>query len=179
MQWTERQILDTLRLIEESGYDEVRLETEGFKLHVRKSGAPARLTVGSAAEVAPASVAPAPREASTDSVSMARPVAAALPSEVGDIPAGTIAIRAPMIGTFYRAPAPHLPPFVEVGANVNPDDPVCLIEVMKLFNTLKAGVAGKVVRIVAQNAAPVARDEVLMLIEMGTHTFSSGSSDAT
>jgi acetyl-CoA carboxylase biotin carboxyl carrier protein len=179
MQWTERQILDTLRLIEESDYDEVRLETEGFKLHVRKSGAPARLTVGSASEAPPASVAPAPPEASTDRVSTARPAAAAAPSVVGDIPAGTLAIRAPMIGTFYRAPAPHLPPFVEVGANVNPDDPVCLIEVMKLFNTLKAGVTGRVVKIVAHNAAPVAKDEVLMLIETGTHTFPSGSSDET
>ncbi len=162
MQWTERQILDTLRLIEESDYDEVRLETEGFKLHVRKSGAPAQLAAGTASAPPPAFV---PQKTSGDIASIARPAAAAAPPEEGEIPPGIVAVRAPMIGTFYRAPAPHLPSFVEVGASVNPEDPVCLIEVMKLFNTLKAGVAGKVVRIVARNASPVARDEVLMLIE--------------
>jgi acetyl-CoA carboxylase biotin carboxyl carrier protein len=160
MEWTERQILDTLRFIEESDYDEVLLETEGFKLHVRKSGAPRELTT----QPAPATPdpVPAPAQHAHDLVSTARPAA---PGEQDDIPAGTVAIRAPMIGTFYRAPAPHLPPFVEAGSSVTPEDPVCLIEVMKLFNTLKAGVAGKVVKIVAQNAAPVAKDEVLMLIE--------------
>jgi len=86
-------------------------------------------------------------------------------NEKAAIPEGMVAIRAPMIGTFYRAPAPHLPPFVEVGASVKPDDTVCLIEVMKLFSTIRAGVAGKVVRILAQNAATVKRDQVLMLIE--------------
>ena len=164
MQWSEKQILDTLRLIEASAYDEVKIETAGFKLHVRKSGAPA------AAE-APASPAPqlASREASDTPALAPVRTANGAPVETAQdapqLPDGLIAIRAPMIGTFYRASAPHAPPFAETGARVKPDDTVCLIEVMKLFNTIKAGVAGKVVKILAQNAATVKKDEMLLWIE--------------
>ena len=165
MEWTERQILETLRLIEESDYDEVRLETDGFKLHVRKSGAPARLEnpLPSAPSASPL---PARAQVETrEAAAPARPGPVKPDSKQAIVPEGMVAIRAPMIGTFYRAPAPHLPPFVEVGANVKAEDTVCLVEVMKLFNTIKAGTAGKVVQIVAQNAATVERDQVLMIIE--------------
>jgi acetyl-CoA carboxylase biotin carboxyl carrier protein len=78
-----------------------------------------------------------------------------------------VAIRAPMLGTFYRAPAPGSPAFVEVGDSIKPEDTVCLIEVMKLFNTIRAGVGGKVVRIPAHNAATVRRDQILLIIQPG------------
>ena len=162
MEWTEKQILETLRFIETSGYDEVRLETENLKLHVRKSGAPESL---SGTEELPTPVAEAPRPAATTTPSKPEPAASIPDALDATIPAGMIAIRAPMVGTFYRAPAPHLPPFVEEGASVKADDTVCLIEVMKLFNTIKAGVPGKIVRIFVQNAATVKRDQVLMIIE--------------
>jgi acetyl-CoA carboxylase biotin carboxyl carrier protein len=166
MKWTERQILETLRFIEASDFDEVRLETEGFSLHVRKSGARASFDAASSASPSfarpsatmPVVPAEAPRLTSLE------PDTTSDGGETG-VPAGMVGIRAPMIGTFYRAPAPHLPPFVETGAAVKPEDTVCLLEVMKLFNTIKAGVAGKIVRIVAQNAATVGRDELLMIIE--------------
>lgn len=165
MDWSERQLLDTLRAIEESDYDEVKLEAAGFKLHVRKSGRPAMLSdTRQAPAEAPSAVAPAvPSTPAAPAVPPARvdPVGHAPEA----VPTGLVAVRAPMLGTFYRRPAPHLPPFVEVGATVCADDAVCLIEVMKLFNTVKAGVAGKVVSIRADNAASVRKDEVLMLIE--------------
>jgi acetyl-CoA carboxylase biotin carboxyl carrier protein len=163
MEWSERQILDTLRLIEESDYDEVRLETADFKLHVRKSGAPAQLENASSSQSAPP-----PARAQADARAPAplpQPAPATPESKHTAVPEGMVAIRAPMIGTFYRAPAPHLPPFVEIGARVKPEDTVCLVEVMKLFNTIKAGIAGRVVQIPAQNAATVERDQVLMIIE--------------
>lgn len=165
MEWNEQQVLATLRLIEESDYDEVRLETDGFRLHVRKSGAPAPLDDRpvSAPPAAPSSARPRAVGAGRQPPAQAAAGRPAAGETV--VPPGMVAIRAPIIGTFYRAPAPHLPPFIEAGAEVMPDDTVCLIEVMKLFNTLKAGVAGKVVKILAQNAAPVARDQVLMIIE--------------
>ena len=165
MEWTEQQILETLKLIEDSDFDEVKLETENFKLHVRKTGAPAvqaEIQAPPAASDARASPANA---AAKKAAAIVQPSAGRADNEKAAIPEGMVAIRAPMIGTFYRAPAPHLPPFVEVGASVKPDDTVCLIEVMKLFSTIRAGVAGKVVRILAQNAATVKRDQVLMLIE--------------
>ena len=142
MEWNVRQIIDTLRLIEESDYDEVRLETGDFKLHVRKSGAPSQLgqsPVPSHA-IAPAAAASRPA-AHAPTPALPRPETDA--GKPAEIPEGCVAIRAPMIGTFYRAAAPHLPPFVDTGSEVNADDTVCLVEVMKLFNTIKAGVPGK------------------------------------
>ena len=65
---------------------------------------------------------------------------------------GALTISAPMLGTFYRAPAPGAPPFVEVGAPVEPDTVVCLIEVMKMMNPVEAGVAGTVVEVCVGNA---------------------------
>lgn len=157
MDWTEKQIIATLRLIEQSDYDEVKLEAGNLKLHVRKRGAPAALeseaAPPAASHAATGQGAPSPRSAPRQST-----------AEIA-IPPGMTAIRAPMIGTFYRAPAPHLPPFVQEGATVKADDTVCLVEVMKLFNTIKAGVSGTVMKIVAQNAATVAKDEVLIIIE--------------
>jgi acetyl-CoA carboxylase biotin carboxyl carrier protein len=68
---------------------------------------------------------------------------------------GLVAIEAPMLGTFYRAPSPGAPPFVEVGASVEPDTVVCLIEVMKMMNPVNAGVAGTIAEVCAENAALV------------------------
>jgi acetyl-CoA carboxylase biotin carboxyl carrier protein len=78
---------------------------------------------------------------------------------------GLVAIKAPMLGTFYRTPKPGAPPFVEVGAMVDKDDPVCIIEVMKLFNTVKAGVQGRIAQICAEQGQLVEYQQVLFLIE--------------
>jgi acetyl-CoA carboxylase biotin carboxyl carrier protein len=75
-----------------------------------------------------------------------------------------VVIRAPMLGTFYRAASPGDPPFVEVGQRVKAGDTVCLIEVMKLFNTIRAGVDGTVTRILHENAGLVEFDEPLLVI---------------
>ena len=165
MEWTDRQILDTLRLIEESDYDEVRLETENFKLHVRKSGMPPQLDHGPASFPPAATPHPQPQAATREIVASAPAVPSAARSKDAFVPNGMIAIRAPMIGTFYGAPAPHLPPYVQAGATVQADDTVCLIEVMKLFNTLKAGVAGRVVRFLVENGTMVEYDQPLLLID--------------
>ena len=74
-------------------------------------------------------------------------------------------VRSPMVGTFYRAPAPGQPPFVEVGQAVEPDSILCIIEVMKLMNSIEAGVRGTVRQIVVENAAAVEAGEVLVAIE--------------
>jgi len=77
---------------------------------------------------------------------------------------GEVAVMAPMLGTFYRAPSPGAPSFVEVGQRVRADDTVCLIEVMKLFNSIKAGVDGVVTQILAENAKLVEYNQVLIVI---------------
>ena len=78
---------------------------------------------------------------------------------------GGVEIKAPMVGTFYRAPAPGAPPFVEVGSLVAEDDRVCIIEVMKLMNSIKVGCRGRVVEICAENGTLVEYGQTLMVIE--------------
>jgi acetyl-CoA carboxylase biotin carboxyl carrier protein len=76
-----------------------------------------------------------------------------------------VAVKAPLIGTFYRAPAPDAPPFIEVGSLVEPDDTVCIVEVMKLMNQVRAGCRGQVAQICAENATLVEYGQTLILIE--------------
>jgi acetyl-CoA carboxylase biotin carboxyl carrier protein len=81
------------------------------------------------------------------------------------LPEGMAAIKAPMVGTFYSAPAPGAKPFVEPGARVERDTVVCIIEVMKLMNSIRAGVDGTVREIRVENGEPVEFGQVLLVIE--------------
>jgi acetyl-CoA carboxylase biotin carboxyl carrier protein len=76
-----------------------------------------------------------------------------------------VAIVSPLLGTFYRAPAPGEPPFVEVGASVEPDTIVCIIEVMKMMNSVPAGVAGTIAEIHVDNAQPVEYGQPLFRVQ--------------
>lgn len=76
-----------------------------------------------------------------------------------------VAIISPMVGTFYRAPSPEAPPFVQVGDEVEPGKVVCIIEAMKLFNEIESEVKGKVVKILAENGKPVEYGQKLFLIK--------------
>jgi acetyl-CoA carboxylase biotin carboxyl carrier protein len=76
-------------------------------------------------------------------------------------------IESPMVGTFYRAPAPDAAPFVEEGSSVHKGQTVCIIEAMKMMNEIEAPGAGRIVRIIAQNAQPVEYGQALMVIEVG------------
>jgi len=147
-----------LRLIDESGYEEIRIEYGDLKLHVRRHGAEPRIA---AAQSAPAPT-ETPMPSATKSTLAAPPAAAATALQ---IPEGAVVIRAPMLGTFYRSPSPGAPPFVEVGTEVHTDSTVCLIEVMKLFNSLKAATEGRVLQILVENGAMVEYDQPLIVIE--------------
>ena len=88
------------------------------------------------------------------------------PEEVAPIPQeGLSSIKAPMLGTFYRGPAPGSPPYVEVGTFVKEDDTVCLLEVMKVFNSVNAGVRGYIVKICAESGDLVEYGQTLFLIK--------------
>lgn len=76
-----------------------------------------------------------------------------------------VAIRSPMVGTFYAAPAPEKPPFVEVGSHVEPDTIVCIIEAMKVFNEIPAEVRGKIVKVLVENGQPVEYGQPLFLVD--------------
>jgi acetyl-CoA carboxylase biotin carboxyl carrier protein len=104
------------------------------------------------------------------SLHVVRGGAAPPPSEVPAVPAPAVvgegvAIVSPMLGTFYRAPAPGEPPFVEVGARVRPDTIVCIIEVMKMMNSVAAGVAGTIAEVHVENAQAVEYGQPLFRVE--------------
>jgi acetyl-CoA carboxylase biotin carboxyl carrier protein len=155
-----------LRLIDESGYEEIRIEYGEFKLHVRRHGAEPQLgrEVAPRAISAPASAASAATPAVGVQASPG-PAAPSTPEKALQLPPNAVVLRAPMLGTFYRSPSPGAPPYVEVGAEVRSDTTVCLIEVMKLFNSLKAGADGRVLQILVENGAMVEYDQPLIVIE--------------
>ena len=132
-------------LLEDSQFDRLSVEIEGVKVELARSGAAAR------------KVAPLPTPA---------PAVAAPPSGRArqSTEEGLVEITSPLLGVFYRAPKPGEPPFVEVGARVEEDTIVGIIEVMKLMNSSRAGVRGEVVEILAVNGEMVEHGEVLMLV---------------
>jgi acetyl-CoA carboxylase biotin carboxyl carrier protein len=75
-------------------------------------------------------------------------------------------IKSPIVGTFYRSPAPDKPLFVKVGDHVKQGDVVCIIEAMKLFNEIESDVTGTVVKVLVEDASPVEYDQVLFLVEV-------------
>ncbi len=160
MALTQDDVVNILKIIDESGYDELRLEFGDLKLHVQKRGAltDSGATTPARTEVPAPVAAPATAAAPTPAPAAGRPAAAS-------IPPGMVAVRAPMLGTFYRASAPGENPFVEVGDKVSATDTVCLVEVMKLFNSVKAGVAGTVVSILVENASMVEFDQAMVIID--------------
>jgi acetyl-CoA carboxylase biotin carboxyl carrier protein len=145
---TAKDVAQITRLLEESSFDELYLELDGLKLSLRR---------GSAANVqslvAPASAGPL------------RVTGSSAPTDDGALTdPNTLAVSAPLLGTFYRAPKPGAPPFVEVGSLVKEDTIVGIIEVMKLMNTVRAGIRGEVVEILARDGALVEYGEALMRV---------------
>jgi acetyl-CoA carboxylase biotin carboxyl carrier protein len=128
-------VREILRLIDETDVEELRVETEGLSLYVRR---------GDASAQAPAAAEPEVERGSAD---------------------GAHPIGAPMLGTFYRAPAPGATPFVDVGTRVDEETVVCLIEVMKMMNAVPAGVSGTIVEVCAENAAVVEYGAPLFRVE--------------
>jgi len=128
-------VREILRLIDESELDELRIESGDLKLHVLRGNAAA------------AEVEAAPEQPTSKSDGAA------------------VTIKAPMPGTFYRAEGPGMEPFVDVGAHVEPDTIVCIIEIMKMMNSVPAGVSGTVVEVCAEDAQVIADGETLFRVQ--------------
>lgn len=138
-----------VRLLEASQFDELHLELEGLKLDLRRRGA-----------------APAASRATASGPSIAPAVAAAAPTSPAPAAqqSGLIDVKAPMLGTFFLSPKPGAEPFVRVGSQVEPDTVIGIVEVMKLMNSVSAGVSGEVFEIVAPDAQLVEYDQVLIRV---------------
>lgn len=133
MALSDADVREILRLIDDAGLDELRVETDGLSLHVvRRDAAAAEGRERGASE-------------SADS--------------------GGVTIDAPMLGVFYRAPRPGAPPFVDVGTQVEPETIVCIIEVMKMMNSVPAGVAGTIAEVRVDNADAVEYGQPLFRVD--------------
>ncbi len=93
------------------------------------------------------------------------PVAAEPKEEESEFPPGMEVVKSPIVGTFYRAPSPESPPYVEVGSHVKKGDTLCIIEAMKIMNEIEADTEGKVVKILVENGQPVEFGQPLFLID--------------
>jgi acetyl-CoA carboxylase biotin carboxyl carrier protein len=153
MTLTAADVAEIMRLVEQSGFDELNLEIDGTKISLRR-GAP----IGAAGAAGPVPSL-APLAASSAVVASATAPAAQV---VADPTA--VDIPSPLLGTFYRSPKPGAPPFVQVGSQVEADTIIGIIEVMKLMNTVRAGVRGTVAEFLAADSALVEYGEVLMRV---------------
>ena len=161
MELTEDDVLEILNLIEKSDFDYFELEVGDLKLTVAKGGyMPAAANPAAAPAAAPAAPAvEAPAAAPAEAPQTDAPA-----EKSAAIPEGLVAINAPMVGTFYISPDPESPPFVEKGARIDEDTTVGLIEVMKVFSAVRAGVNGVIEDILVANAGAIEYGQALFLV---------------
>ncbi len=146
MSLTAKDVAEITRILNESTFDELYLEIDGLKLSLKRSSPAQAESEQSVAEARPAAATPAPAAE-----------AIAADPDIHNV-------SAPLLGTFFRSPKPGAQPFVEVGSQVQEDSIIGILEVMKLMNTVRAGVRGAVTEILAQDGALVEYGEVLLRI---------------
>lgn len=161
MSLSHEDIQEILRLLDESPYDELRLQTDRFTLYLKRS----EDTTGWSQEVHTRKAS----QGSTELSRSAQPADAAAGTVPVSEPAATEPglhdIRAPMVGTFYSAPKPGAEPFVDIGVAVDEHTAIAIIEVMKLMNSIPAGVSGEIREILVEDAQFVEKGQLLMRVK--------------
>jgi acetyl-CoA carboxylase biotin carboxyl carrier protein len=148
------QLREILKILDETDIEELNLKSDDFELNVRKGNAPQIITqTVSAASLESAPVAPPP-VTSTEAPT-------ATPAAEKD----WVEVTSPMVGTFYRSPAPDEDPFIEVGDKIRQGQTLCIIEAMKLMNEIEAELNGEVMEILVENAQPIAFGDPLMRVK--------------
>ena len=145
-----KEIKEMINLMNENGLIELEIEKEGMRIRLRKTGNGHELTqepVAVEKEFVSRKASPEPSETQEKSS------------------VNTVEIKAPMVGTFYRAPQPEAPPYIEINQVIEPGQVICIIEAMKLMNEIKSEIKGKVVEILVDNAEPVEFGQPMFLIE--------------
>lgn len=165
---TFKEIQELIKLIAKSEIAEFKMKEGDFQLSIRtvhpQMGGVASVPMVSTAAPAPAP-APVASAPAAPAASTAPAESAVAPAAPEAVPSNYIAIKSPMVGTFYRASSPEKGPFVKVGDSVDVGSPVCIIEAMKLFNEIESEVKGKVVKVMVEDANPVEYDQVLFLVD--------------
>jgi len=151
-----------IKVLDESGLDSLEIERGGTRVRLARTtqvgAAPVNFAVPSAS--GPPAPAPAAASSTGDAPAPEAKAPAAAMSHLLDI-------TAPMVGTFYNAPAPDAPSYVEPGTRVKPGDTLCIIEAMKLMNELECEISGAIVEVCVENAQPVEFGQVLFRVDPG------------
>lgn len=158
-----KEVEELIRFVSKANVSEVELETKDVKLIIKTSRAYPEAPVVVAAAPAPVQqivAAPAP----VAPVRQAAPEAPKAEAKGGD-DSKYVAVKSPMIGTFYRSAGPDKPPFVNVGDKIEKGKVICIIEAMKLFNEIESEVSGTIVKVMPNDASPVEYDQVLFLVD--------------
>jgi acetyl-CoA carboxylase biotin carboxyl carrier protein len=158
-------IENLIELFNRSDWEEMHLKTDALEIFLSndpKARAPSQAVAAQAVAAPPAAAEAVPPAAAATATPR---MGTAVTAHDVVIPAGMVAVRAPNLGTFYRSPKPGAPAYVEVGQKVTADTEVCLIEVMKLFTPVKAGVDGTVREICASDSQMVEYEQVLVIVE--------------
>jgi acetyl-CoA carboxylase biotin carboxyl carrier protein len=155
-----RKIKKLIELLETSGIAEIEIKEGEDSVRI------SRQPQGGVPAVAPQPLWPAPAHVPTTMPAHSpAPVAHQTPPAVEPATSKGYTLRAPMVGTFYRAASPGSKPLVEIGQTVSAGDPICIIEAMKMFNQIEADRAGTLTRILVENGQPVEYDQPLLIIE--------------
>ncbi|MGL4584820.1 MAG: acetyl-CoA carboxylase biotin carboxyl carrier protein [Flavobacterium sp.] len=153
-----REIQNLIKFVAKSGATEVKLEMDDFKITIKTTETGNTETT----YIQQVPVAPALTQAPVAQQGVA-PVAATETAPNED--SKYITVKSPIIGTFYRKPAPDKEPFAEVGKTIKAGDVVCVIEAMKLFNEIESEISGKIVKVLVDDASPVEFDQPLFLVD--------------
>ncbi|HEX8453567.1 MAG TPA: acetyl-CoA carboxylase biotin carboxyl carrier protein [Longimicrobium sp.] len=160
--------LDFLRglisAVDDSGIDSLEIARGGTRIRIHKTPPPAPVSAAAAPAQVVHAAAPAPAPAAAPAAASAAPAAG---GAVQAAPAGgnLVEVKSPMVGTYYRSPAPEAPAYVELGTRVAKGQTLCILEAMKLMNELESDVAGIVREILVENGEPVEYGQVLFRIE--------------
>ncbi len=171
---TVKEIQDLMRLVKKLELSEFKMKDGNFQLSIRSKHfdyaqaskmAPPQVVQVPATPIQPATQGPAaqvPEPAGEQKAPLAK---GQKEEEKKEDETGYVEVKSPIVGTFYRSPSPDKPVYVKVGDTIEVGTVVCIVEAMKLFNEIESEVAGKIVKVVVEDASPVEYDQVLFLVD--------------
>lgn len=163
-----KQIQELLASFNQTNITELNLKSGNLELTLRREGIPMAVTSLPATAMA---LATEPAAAVAAPAAVAPPAPESQPAQTPNAPSGNtkkwVDVKSPMVGTFYRSPAPDEAPFVDVGETIRKGQTVCILEAMKLMNEIESEFNGQIVEILVQNGEPVEYEQVLMRINPG------------
>ena len=167
---TLNEIQELIKFVAKAGVNEVEIEHKDFKLVIKsdylakkKSNFKEEPTI--VQQTIPMATMPSQTMTQVEQLVGAQSIVEAKPDPVNSVEDNYITIKAQMIGTFYRAPSPDKPPYVELGDIIKEGENICIIEAMKLFNDIESEVSGKIVKVLVDDASPVEFDQPLFLVD--------------